>query len=110
MTYLPIRPTLFVLALAVTACRDNAATDAVAPRAPRPSFALDLAAPPAPTNVTAELTPIDRYRATFPVSWMDNSTALDECSTVVYATTTDGASAGGEGLYATNYDLPPGSR
>jgi len=59
--------------------------------------------------VTAELIPIDRYRATIRVSWMDNSTALDESTTLVSATAADGSSAGGEALYAAYYDLPPGS-
>ena len=52
MPRLLFRPTLFALALSAAACRD-AATDAVAPRAARPSFGMYNPEAPVPVLVSA---------------------------------------------------------
>jgi hypothetical protein len=52
MHRLLFRPTLFALALSAAACRDGA-TDAIAPRAARPSFGLYNAEAPVPVPVSA---------------------------------------------------------
>ncbi len=114
MHHLQFRPTLFVLALAGTACRD-AATDAIAPRVPRPSFTTDFASPPAPSNVSAAVVAgtgtasLSSTQASIQVSWMDNSTYLDEYVTCGRFTTLDNTPVTTLCAWASNYDLPAGS-
>lgn len=113
MHHLPIRPSFFVLALAITACNDKTATDAVAPRAPHPSFAVDYAAPPAPSNVSAgagiSTQALTNQQAAVATSWMDNSTYLDEYVTCARFTTLADAAVTTVCTYAADYDQPSGS-
>ena len=105
-----MRKTLIPLVL-LAACSPNAST----PTTPaidqsRPTLTTDLAQPPAPTNVSAEVVQVlDANRASVRLTWMDNSTFLDEFNTCGAAVTTDGTSAGGGCVYAVDYDQPRGS-
>ena len=86
MPRLPFRPTLFALVLSAAACRD-AATDAIAPRAARPSFGMYDAEAPVPVPVSAVR---DSVRSGFDyvtVTFLDD--AVDE--TIVSAYFSGGA-------------------
>jgi len=76
----------------------------------RPSFAIDLAQPPAPTNVSAAIVQVlDARRVVVRLTWTDNSTFVDEFNTCAGALAKDGTSMGGGCVYAVDYDTPPGS-
>jgi hypothetical protein len=101
--------TIFIPLVLLAACSTNTPTAPVINRA-RPSFALDLTQPPAPTNVSAAVVQIlDARRVTVRLTWTDNSTFLDEFNTCAGAAADDGTSMGGGCVYAVEYDAPPGS-
>ena len=103
-----MRKTLVLLAL-LAACSNNDPTTPTINRA-RPSFALDLAQPPAPTNASAAVVEVlDARRVTVRLTWTDNSTFLDEFNTCAGAVAADGTSMGGGCVYASEYDAPRGS-
>jgi len=110
----PFRPLLVALALAVVACRD-AATDAVAPRVPRPSFTMDFTAPETPSNVSVSVVSglsaaaVGAGQAAVRVSWMDNSGYLDEYATCARVTQLDNTPVTTVCTWASTYDLPAGS-
>ena len=114
MYQLQLRPTLFVLALAGVACRD-AATDAVAPKVPRPSFTTDFTVPESPSNVTAtaasgfSTTSLTNSQTALRISWMDNSAYLDEYATCARFTLLDNSPVTTVCTWASTYDQPAGS-
>ena len=93
----------------LAACSSTTPTAPTINRA-RPSFALDLAQPPAPTIVSAAVVEVlDARRVTVRLTWTDNSPFLDEFNTCASAVAKDGTSMGGGCVYAADYDSPPGS-
>ena len=99
----------FIPLVLLAACSPSTPT-APAVTLSRPSLAMDLAQPPAPTNVSAVVEKVlDTRRVTVRLTWTDNSTFLDEFNTCASAVTKDGTSAGGDCVYAVDYDMPQGS-
>jgi hypothetical protein len=104
-----MRTTLIPLTLLAAACSSGTPTAPNINRA-RPSFAIDLTEPPAPTNVSAVVVQsLDANRVSVRLTWTDNSTFLDEFNTCAAAVDKNGASVGGGCAYAADYDAPAGS-
>ena len=99
---------------ALAACSPDSTSPRVqVPHAP--SFAMDLTAPPAPTEVSAVVDSVSSYcpscdaRAYLTVTWTDNSAFADESVTCGAFMDANGDALGSGCSYASNYDAPPGS-
>lgn len=99
-----------LLMFALAACSPDASST-TAPRLVRPSFALDLTPPAAPSGVSAAVTADDGVTATVHVQWQDNTAALDEYVTCARFTTATEPEqpVTTQCAWAQDYDLPAGS-